>query len=698
MGSLNDIINGKANKEKKTGMKRGSTVMIPIDLLVPNEDNRRSFGDRERRNIDVLAEELLISGRVLENLLVRKMDDGQKYLILSGHRRYYASKLNARAGHEGFLELPCEVTEESDAMSYFNLLIANLSTEPLTEHEKMTSTMHLKNLLPELLGDDDLKGRKLREKIAETLHISQTKVAQYENISNHLVDDAMGLFENQKMNVSTANDLAGLPEDVQKEFVKDGTAPVMSDVRTVKQELKTIGSYSQMSEHEKKDAALILNDLLLNTDLKKYRDAMEKFGKLWLSGGDGGEAYAAEIAGMLLHYRDPRQFIGKNAAMYIFRARRVEMLRYSSQDRINLRFSYRRFFSVFCEVYREVILNNAIAGEEPRQMEIDDYDKNDPYEQIIPEKGSCDGKCFNCRNTACNSYREPRDKCLFFKQIDCTVRYVFGNLKKDSPDLYEKCIGCCMRCTVSDACSYACNRKDMSIIRERAGIQDAPAEEKSQSGFAIPKEEEVAAVKSLLSKQNANRAYLYLKDTPSYEINLEKFSGLSGFLDCLKSERKPGKDELAAHPCWIRSEAAGKGQYKACYAFGELTNVQEIMYDIHTVIEILRRSVAVGYFGDDEEMRFVRYGPQSGEEETFVEEYPKWEKWFELPQIGAVYYRVVLDDGCQIAAAAYENDLGSVCYVVYYYVSRFDRINNVFNTFEISKEDLIGELRNCNKQ
>ena len=207
MGSLNDIINGKENRTKKSGMKRGTSVMIPIEKLMPNEDNKRSFGDRETRNIDVLAEELLISKKVLQNLVVRKMDD-DRYLILSGHRRYYASLRNVENGHDEFSELPCEITEESDAMSYFNLLITNLSSEPLTEHEKMTATMHLKEVLPEVIGDDQLKGRKLREKIAETLHISQTKVAQYENISNNLVEDAMEQFENQSLNVSTANDLA----------------------------------------------------------------------------------------------------------------------------------------------------------------------------------------------------------------------------------------------------------------------------------------------------------------------------------------------------------------------------------------------------------------------------------------------------------------------------------------------------------
>lgn len=702
MGSLNEIINGKEKKEKKFGMKKSSVVMIPISQLVPNEDNKRSFGEREKRNIDVLADELLISGRVLENLVVRKTDNSDQYLILSGHRRYYASKRNVESGHTEFSELPCEITDESDAMSYFNLLIGNISSEPLTEHEKMTSTMHLRDLLPELLGDDELKGRKLREKIAETLHVSQTKVAQYENISHNLVDDAMNLFADQKMNVSTANDLAGLPRDVQKEFVKDGVTPDMSDVRTVKQELKIIRSYNQLNDAEKREAACIMDDLLLNTDLKKYRDVMEKFGLICMSSEsdtDGEtqivqrEKYAAELAGMLLYYRESRQFSGKKSAMYVMGSRRVTMSRYDSPDAVKLNFSYSGFFHTFCELYREKILQNDIVINESEQMEIDDYDEHDPYEQIIPQKGSCDMKCFHCRNAECNSYQQPRDKCMYFNKIDCTITYVFDNLKKEFPDLYEKCTGCCMNCKVSDACGYACNRKDMSIIKERAGIHEEVQEEIPQTKFSVPKEEEVLAIKSMMTKKNINRAYLYLKETHSFEIDPYRFSAIDGFIDHLISERSPKKEELIAHPCWIKAAVMKAGLYKVIYALGELTNTQEILYDVHDVIEILRRSISLGYFGDDEEMVYVRHKPDANEAKAFVDGYDKWTVWFELPQIGATYYRVILDDGCQMVAIAYAGVNQVPINVEFYYISIYNRIDNIFNEFKISREDLITRLK-----
>lgn len=703
MGSLNEIINGRSNKEKKTGMKRGSVVMLHIDRLVPNEDNKKSFGEREQRNIDVLAEELLISGRILENLVVRKIDDSDSYLILSGHRRYYASKRNVEAGHSEFLELPCEITDESDAMSYYNLLIANLATEPLTEHEKMTSTMHLRDVLPELLGDDELKGRRLREKIADTLHVSQTKVAQYENISNNLDQEAMNLFERQELNVSTANELAGLPDDIQKEFVRDGVAPEMSDVKTVRQELKIIRSYAQMNDQERREVAFILDNLLINTDLKRYCNAIEKLGFICLSSCSipeknllSREKYATEVANMLLHYRESRQFVGKDAAMYIFRSRRVTLSKYNCQNPVSLSFSYNGFFNTFCEIYREEILRHNTSSAASGQMQIDDYDEDDPYEQLIPQEGSCDRKCFNCRNTDCHSYQEPRDKCLYFDKIDCTISYVFGNLKKDFPDLYEKCTGCCMRCTVSAACKYACRRKDMSIIKERAGIHEELAGdsvEKAVTGFAVPKEEEVLALRSLMSVQSMNRTYLYLKETPLYEVAPAKFSGGTGYLDKLQSIRTPDKGMLVAHPCWIGAEACGKDRYRVTYAFGELTNTQEIMYDVHMVIEILHRAVAIGYFGDDEEMQYVRYRPAPDKAKGFIDGYDQWKKWFELPQIGATYYRVVMDDGCQIVAVAYASAQKVTCNVDYYYIASQHRIDNIFNEFKRSRNDLIDTLK-----
>lgn len=697
MGSLNEIISGKANREKKSGMKRGNVVMLPIGSLVPNEDNRKSFGDRETRNIDLLAEELLISGRVLENLVVRKLPEQDRYLILSGHRRYYASQKNVQDGHAQFSELPCEITDESDAMSYFNLLITNLATEPLTEYERMTSTMHLKEILPELLADDDLRGRRLRERIAETLHISQTKVAQYENISNNLTDQAMELFEQERMNVSVANDLAGLPDDVQEELVRDNVVPAASDVKAVKQELKILRSYDQMSDAEKRETALIFDDLLIHSDFKNYRDALDRMSAAYLSSADGSEAellsrekYAAEIASMLLHYRGSRTFTGRDASICVSSTRRVLLSHFNVEHPTDMELSYSGFFHAFCEIYRGRIMEQGQTGEAGEQMHIGDYDREDPYEQIIPQPGSCDGKCFHCRNIACDAHTDPRDKCIYFNRLDCTTVYAYEKLKKDFPDLYEKCTGCCMQCPVSDACPFACDRKDMFIIKARAGIREEESDQPKGAAFSISREEEVLGLQALMSQNSQRRAYLMLQEVAAYELVPERFTGKDGVFDTLSSKRDPNeiRDRLD-HARWISAEVMERGRFKVVYAYGELGNTIEQEYDARSAVHVLHRAVALDYYGDENELRCLRRRPLPEEVHSFLDSYEDWVVMADLPQIGATYHRALFESGEQLVAVAYDTGVPGKAKVVFYYFTAYSKLEDQFYAHETSEDELI---------
>ena len=70
--------------------------MIPIEQIQPNADQpRKELGD-----LQSLAESVREKG-VLEPLLVRYLADSDKFMIISGERRYLA----ARAA--GLRELPC---------------------------------------------------------------------------------------------------------------------------------------------------------------------------------------------------------------------------------------------------------------------------------------------------------------------------------------------------------------------------------------------------------------------------------------------------------------------------------------------------------------------------------------------------------------------------------------------------------------
>lgn len=99
--------------------------MIPIEQLQPNADQpRKDVGD-----LRSLTDSVREKG-VLEPLLVRYLAESDKYMIISGERRYHA----ARAA--GLRELPCIEKDADDAESLELALIENLQRKDLTPFEE----------------------------------------------------------------------------------------------------------------------------------------------------------------------------------------------------------------------------------------------------------------------------------------------------------------------------------------------------------------------------------------------------------------------------------------------------------------------------------------------------------------------------------------------------------------------------------
>jgi ParB family chromosome partitioning protein len=99
--------------------------MIPIEQVQPNaEQPRKDMGE-----LLGLTESVREKG-VLEPLLVRYLPEAEKYLIISGERRYHA----ARAA--GLRELPCIEKDANDAETLELALIENLQRKDLTPFEE----------------------------------------------------------------------------------------------------------------------------------------------------------------------------------------------------------------------------------------------------------------------------------------------------------------------------------------------------------------------------------------------------------------------------------------------------------------------------------------------------------------------------------------------------------------------------------
>src|SRR6266700_50858 len=99
--------------------------MVPIEDLQLNADQPR----KDRGDLSGLVESVREKG-VLEPLLVRYLSEAQKYMIISGERRYHA----ARAA--GLREVPCIEKDADDAETLEIALIENLQRKDLTPFEE----------------------------------------------------------------------------------------------------------------------------------------------------------------------------------------------------------------------------------------------------------------------------------------------------------------------------------------------------------------------------------------------------------------------------------------------------------------------------------------------------------------------------------------------------------------------------------
>lgn len=99
--------------------------MIPIEQIQPNASQpRKDMGDLKGL-IDSVREK-----GVLEPLLVRYLSQADRYMIISGERRYQAAR------EAGLRELPCIEKEISDGETLEIALIENLQRKDLTPFEE----------------------------------------------------------------------------------------------------------------------------------------------------------------------------------------------------------------------------------------------------------------------------------------------------------------------------------------------------------------------------------------------------------------------------------------------------------------------------------------------------------------------------------------------------------------------------------
>src|ERR1700720_3986172 len=134
--------------------------MIPIDKIRPNpEQPRKALGDLRE-----LSDSIREKG-VLEPLLVRFMPREDAYYIISGERRYHASR------EAGLRELPCIEKIADDAETLELALIENLQRKDLTAFEEADGLHRLAEQFAYTHEDIARKIAKARSSVTETLSL-----------------------------------------------------------------------------------------------------------------------------------------------------------------------------------------------------------------------------------------------------------------------------------------------------------------------------------------------------------------------------------------------------------------------------------------------------------------------------------------------------------------------------------------------
>ena len=215
--------------EQKTGYRN------PEDLI-PSKDNFYSTEDTEK-----LKQSIKALG-ILQPLLIEER--GGKDYILAGHSRRKCCLELIEEGLDRFRKIPCvykpkielSTASEEDEIIRKIIIIQSNTYREKSDWEKMTEALQMEELVKELREKTDLEG-KTREIVSDLIGVSSTQIGRYHSISNNLSERLADAFRQNKLNISTAAELAGLNEKYQTqacELLENAGQLALNDAKLLK--------------------------------------------------------------------------------------------------------------------------------------------------------------------------------------------------------------------------------------------------------------------------------------------------------------------------------------------------------------------------------------------------------------------------------------------------------------------------------
>ncbi len=227
------LLNGLMNAQSQTATPAGQqmqVVMIPSRNIIPNPDNDEIY---TIGNMESLRDDIQQNGlrQPLEVILVEGEPD--RYMLISGHRRWAACGILSACGESRFDSLPCLIRESHGELDdRIALITANATARDLTDGERLAQYEALKDALTKKKAAGQLEG-KVRDEVCRILGLSTgaaarlNVIASCENeiIKERLKAGEIGLMEAYRSAQDYARFMGAAPEEPEQKEEPAETVP-----------------------------------------------------------------------------------------------------------------------------------------------------------------------------------------------------------------------------------------------------------------------------------------------------------------------------------------------------------------------------------------------------------------------------------------------------------------------------------------
>ena len=191
--------------------------MIEVDKIKPCLDNFYSIGE-----IEMLADDIERQGLKHNLVVTEDAENTGYYFIKSGHRRFTAIQHLISENRYTSNFIPCLIDGvKTQSENILDLIMLNATTRVMSDSELYKQYEILRDTLEKLKQEGKKIKWRLRENVAAFLNISPAQVGKIENIKHNAVEEIQTAVEQGDLSIATADKIAKLSEEEQKELVSE---------------------------------------------------------------------------------------------------------------------------------------------------------------------------------------------------------------------------------------------------------------------------------------------------------------------------------------------------------------------------------------------------------------------------------------------------------------------------------------------